>query len=273
MKKYILSFLTMFTLSHAGLVNAIAIIINDTPITLYDIDEKMQTHNILKEQAVDNIIDETLYKQELKNKNITVDIFDIDTHIEKLAAQNSMSILQFKSLVRQQQNYELFVQQVKKQLLHKKLIEKIAKGKLKLANEDDMKIFYENNKNQFKNHDTIEVTAYVSKNKALLNKLKTNPMMRDENIIVQNIILKQNELTPQVKYILNSTNKQEFSVIFAQNKNYNMFYVIDKKDIQTISYKDAKDTIFNQIMKKREQNYLKEYFETLKITANIQVLR
>jgi hypothetical protein len=273
MKKYLVIFLATLTISYAGLVNGIAIIINDTPITLYDIDEKMEKNNILKMQAIDILVEETLYKQELRNKNISVDMFDIDKYIDKLAAQNSMKTLQFKSLVKQQQNYELFRKQIKKQLLHQKLVNKIAKGKLKLATQEDMKIFYENNKDQFKNYDRIYVIAYISKDKKLLNKLKLNPMMTDKNVISQNITFKQDELAPQIKYILNSTNKSEFSAIFTQNKSYNMFLVLDKKDLKTISFNDAKNTIFNQLMKKREQNYLKEYFETLKITANIRILR
>ncbi|MEA3498998.1 MAG: peptidyl-prolyl cis-trans isomerase [Campylobacterota bacterium] len=273
MTKYILGLLLTTTLSYASLVNAIAIIINDTPITLYDIDLKMVNENLTKQQAIEKLMDETLYNQELKKHNITVDIFDIDNHIKRLAKQNNMDTLDFKSLVRQQQNYELFTLQIRKQLLHQKLISKIAKGKLKIANDEDMKIYYENNKNIFKIADTIDLIAYVSKSKKLLNQLKTNPMLQNEDIIVQKMRLKQSELTPQVKYILNSTNKKEFSVVFAQNKNYNMFFITNKSDVKSLSYKNVKEQIFNSIMKIREQNYLKEYFETLKITANIQILK
>ena len=109
------------------------------------------------------------------------------------------------------------------------MISKIAGGKLKIATEDDLKIYYENNKEQFKIANTITVVAYVSKNKKLLNQLKKNPMLQSKDILVQNITMKQNELNPQTKYILNSTAPKQFSAIFAQNKNYNMFYVKEKK--------------------------------------------
>ena len=273
MKKYILALITTFTFSYAGLVDAIAIIINDIPITLYDIDQKMLTNKLTKQQAVESLIDETLYAQELRMKNVDVDIFDVDNYIDKLAAQNKMSSLDFKSLVRQQQNYELFKLKIEKQIRHQKLIKRIASGKLKIADEADMKIFYEQNKNQYKIADTIEVTAYVSKNKNLLDQLKLNPMMQNKAIATQKITFKQNELNAQTKYILNSTKQRAFSAIFAQNKNYNMFYISKKKDITNIPFAQVKESIFQQIMKTREQKYLKEYFETLKITADIRVLR
>lgn len=272
MKKYILSLLTSFTFAYAGLVNGIAIIVNDTPITLYDINQMAQGKNISEQKAADILIEESLYNQELKNKNISVDIFDVDNYIEKLAAQNKMNTLDFKALVRQQQNYELFKENIKKQLLHQKLIKKIAAGKIKVASPKDIQIFYNNNKEQYKIANTIDVIAYVSKNKRLLNQLKSNPMLQDKSIIMQNITLKQNELTPQAKYILNNTKVKQFSAIFAQNKNYNMFFVKEKKDIKVLTLDEVKNNIFQNIMNQREQSYLQEYFETLKITANIKVI-
>jgi hypothetical protein len=273
MKIFILSLLTSFIFLNAGLVNAIAIVVNNSPITLYDIDQIIQEKNITKQQAVESLIDEKLYNQDLKKKHISVDIFDIDNYIGKLAAQNKMNVLDFKSLVRQQQDYKLFKEQIKKQLLHQKLILKIAGGKLKIASSNDIEIFYENNKEQFQIADTIEVIVYISKDKRLLNKLKANPMLQDEKLTMQNITLKQNELNPQSKYILNNTKEKQFSSIFAQNKNYNMFYIKEKKDIKRLTLDEVKNKIFQTIMKQREQRYLAEYFETMKITADIKVLR
>ena len=273
MKKYLLSLLFTSTLSYAGLVNGIALIVNDTPITLYDIDEKMENNNISKQEAVEMILEETLYDQEIQKQNISVDIFDIDNYIKQLADQNNMNLLDFKSVIRQQQNYDQFKKNIKKQLMHQKLIAKIAKGKIKPADEEDLKIYYENNQNLFKIANTIDVIAYISKDKQLLENIQNNPMAQNDNVLVQNISLKQSELSPQIKYIVNSTDEKEFSIIFINNKNYNMFYISDKKDIQTIPFDSVKNQIFNTIMKDKEQSYLKEYFETLKVTANIEILK
>ena len=273
MNKIIISILFCSISLYAGLVNAIAIIVNDTPITLHDIDKESQSKKITKNQAVSVLIDNALYDQAIDENRIAVDVFDIDNYIEKLAARNKMNVIEFKSLVRQQQNYTVFKETIKKQLIHQKLISKIARGKLTIASEDDLQIYYNNKKEQFTIANTIEVIAYVSKNKKLLNKLKKNPMLQNKEIVSQNITMQQSELNAQTKYILNSTAKKEFSAIFAQNKNYNMFFVNEKKDTITLEFKEVKDKIFQIIMKKREQDYLKEYFETAKITADIKVLR
>lgn len=273
MNKIILSILFCTASLYAGLVNAIAITVNNAPITLYDIDQEMQTKKVSKDQAVSMIIDRILYDQEIEKNKISIDLFDVDNYIEKLAANNNMNVLDFKSLVRQQQNYELFKANIKQQLLHQKLITKIASGKLKIASDDDLQIYYKNNKEQFKIADTINVIAYISKDKKALQQLKKNPLLQSDLITSQKLSMKQNELNAQTKYILNTTAQKEFSAIFAQNQNYNMFFVEDKKDINTLKFEDVKEQIFQIIMKKREQDYLKNYFDTTKITADIKVLR
>lgn len=257
----------------AGLVNAIALIVNETPITIYDINKEMETNKISKNDAVSRLIDKILYDQSIKENGISVDIFDVDNYIEKLAATNNMNVLDFKSLVRQQQDYEKFRENIKKQLLHQKLVNKIARGKLKIATDEDLKIYYQNNKEQFKIADTIDVVAYVSKSKALLNQLKKNPMLSDDKIVSQSLTFKQSELNAQTKYIINTTKENQFSAIFAQNQNYNMFYIKEKKDITVLKFENVKEQIFQVVMKKREQDALNEYFETGKLTADIKILR
>ena len=273
MKKLLLGTLLSLSLATAGLVNGIAMTVNDTVITLQDIDNTMQTNNISKDEAVSILLDKVLYESELKKHNINVNIFDVENQINEIAQQNNMNILEFKAAVRQQQNYEDFKKQIKKQLLHQKLIVAIAKGKLTIASKEDISIYYEAHKDQYSIANTIDVIVYMSKDKRALQEQKRNPMQQNANIATQTISLEQDKLSPQVKYIINNTKKNEFSSIFVQDKQYNMFFIQDKKDIKNLNLDDVKNSIFQTIMKTRENSYLKEYFETLKLTAEIKVLR
>jgi len=258
---------------YAGLINAIAITVNGAPITLYDIDKEMENTRITKEQAVSKLIDEILYEEALDTNKIVVDESNVNDYIAQLAANNNMGVTEFKSLVKQQQNYMLFQEQIKQQLIHQKLIRRISSGNLSIATDNDLKIYYENNKEQFHVADTIDVIAYVSKNREDLVQLKQNPMLQSQNIVSQNITMKQVELNPQTKYIINSTKAKSFSAISSQDNNFNMFYIQEKKDVAVLTYENVKERIFQMIMKKRESDYLKEYFETAKITAEINVLQ
>ncbi len=199
MIKKILGLLILAGYLNAGLINAIAVVVNDSVITLYDIDNTMEQKGISHNQAVSMLIDKILYKQEVKKFKLKVSKEDILSYIKKLAQANGMSMIEFKeAIVKQKQNYQVFVDDIKKRLLNQKLISKIAAGKLQVATDDDIQIYYDNNIEQFK---------------------------------------------------------------------------VDTNSIQVLPLKDVKNKIFNLIMNQREQKYLKEHFETLKITADIKIIR
>ncbi|MCK5111463.1 MAG: SurA N-terminal domain-containing protein [Arcobacteraceae bacterium] len=184
---------------NAGLINAIAVIVNDSVITLYDIDEVMEQSKSSHNQAVSMLIDKILYEEEVKRYNLTISEEEILSYIGKLAQANSMTMMEFKeAVIKQKQNYQVFEADIKKRLLNQKLISKIAAGKLQVATDDDIQLYYDNNIEQFK-----------------------------------------------------------------ENKN----------SIQVLPLEQVKNKIFNLIMNQREQTYLKEYFETLKITADIKIVR
>ena len=183
---------------NAALTNGVAVIVNENVVTLYDIDEAMTKKNLSQNQAITMLIDKILYEDEISRFNISVSQSDIDDYLVKLAQSNGMSLEQFQIAVKRQQSYTLFLGNIKKRLLNQKLISKIASGKLKIASDEDMKLYYENNIEQFR---------------------------------------------------------------------------VNKDSIQIVPFEQAKDKVFNMIMSEREQKYLKEYFETLKITADIKIVR
>lgn len=49
--------------------------------------------------------------------------------------------------------------------------------------------------------------------------------------------------------------------------------IVQKENQQTIAFEDVKDRIFNIIMQDREKTYLKDYFEKLKLSADIKIVR
>ena len=199
MIKRILIFLLTTVWLNAGLVNAVAVVVNDTAITMYDIDKIMGQQNLSQNQAVSKLIDNILYEQEIKKLGLVVSDMDLITYIKNLALSNNMSVEDFKvAIQKQEQSYDIFLNKIKQQILKQKLVSKIAGGKLKIANDEDVKMYYENNIQQFR---------------------------------------------------------------------------IDKNSIQVIPLEKVKNKIFNVIMSKREQTYLKEYFEALKITADIKIIR
>jgi len=271
--KLILILILSLTSVNAGLINAVSVIVNNDIITLIDIDNKMKNNTVAKSKAIEILIDEILYKQALEKQNVSVDIFDVDNYIELLAKQNNMKVYEFKSAVKQQENYEIFKEKIKKQIRHQKLIKSISSNKIKRVDEEDMKIYYNNHIDEFQKALKIDVKVYSSLNKNDLLQLKRNPMLINNNIHNEDLTLENSTINSQVRYIVSKTKEKSFSAIFHNKKIYNMFFIIKKYDIRTIKFDDVKNKIFQVMMKQRENEYLKNYFETLKITADIKVLR
>jgi len=191
--------LSLFVLTlNATLINAIAVVVNNKVITLYDIDNAIQQKNLSHNQAVSFLIDKILFQQELEKQDIVVTDFDINEYISKLAMVNHMTKEQFIKILNEKQNYSQFVDQIHTRLQKEKLASKLSIGKLKIATKEDMQMYYKNNIDKFK---------------------------------------------------------------------------VSQNSLKVIPFDQVKDKIFNVLMQQRQQEYLKEYFDKLKISANIKIIR
>lgn len=259
---------------YAGMVDAIAVIVNNQPITLFEIDEKMQTNKISKQEALRVLIDDILYKETLKQNNISADIFEVENYIEAMAKKENTGIIEFKAMLKQKYpNYEDFLEQIKKQISHEKFISKVARSQIKLATDEDLKIYYENNKNKFQVASSFEILQYSSKVRNDLVKLQSSPNSSIEGIDKNSFVLDQKNLNAQVKYLLNETKEGAFTPIFVANNKFVTILVNKKNGVEQLAFENVKDKIFDNVMRTREDIFLKEYFNKIRITAKIEIIR
>lgn len=274
MYKLFLSLIVGSSLTYAAMVNGIALTVNDEPITLYDIDRTMAVNKVGKNEAVSYLIDKILYDQVVQENNITADVFDVNDYIEKLANANGMDIYTFKSIVKQKYpDYSVFENEAKNAVIRQKLVQKIVKGQLAIATEEDMKLYYEKNQNQFLTAKSFEVVQYSSKNKAALLETLKNPLSVSADVERAPIKLETQSLQPQMQYLLNETKINSFTPIFTANKQFVSLFLVRKNGTTALSFESVKARIFNDIMSTREKKYLKDYFEKQKLTADIKIVR
>lgn len=274
MKKLLASILFLMSLANAALVDAIAIVVNDTPITLYDIEKKKQELNISKDEAASKLIDEALFEELVKKYNITVDVFDVDNYLEKVAASNGMDLFSFKNVIKQKyKNYESYEDEVKKEIGKQKLTQYLVRGNLKIATEEDLKIYYDNNQAQFESVAKVKAIQFSSNSKADLDNAIKNPMLKLESVKKTAVELDQANINPQLRFLLNETSTNSFTPVFQANNEFISLMVQEKIGVEKLSFEETKDRIFNIVMKDRETKYLKDYFEKLKLSADIKVVR
>jgi hypothetical protein len=274
MYKLFLSLIIGSSLTYAAMVNGIALTVNDEPITLYDIDKTMSVNKVGKNEAVSYLIDKILYDQVVKENNISADIFDVNDYIEKLASANGMDIYAFKSIVKQKYpDYSIFEEEAKDSVIRQKLVQKIVKGQLTIATQEDMELYYEKNKNNFQTAKSFEVIQYTSKNKAALLETLRNPMTVSADVQRAPLTLNSETLQGQMQFLLNETKVNSFTPIFTANKQFVSLFIQKKDGSIALPFESVKAKIFNDIMSTREKKYLKDYFEKEKLTADIKIVR
>ena len=274
MYKLFLSLVISSGISFASMINGIAITVNDEPITIYDIEKTMSVNKVSKNEAVSYLIDKVLYDQLVQENNITADIFDINDYTEKLANSNGMDLYTFKSVVKQKYpDYTVFENEAKNAVIRQKLVQKIVKGQLAIANDEDMQLYYDKNKNEFSTANSFKVYQYTSKNKASLISAIKNPMLVPDDVQREAAELETKKLPAQMQYLLNETKENSFTPIFTANKQFVALFIQKRQGSTTLDFESVKGKIFNDLMSTREKKYLKDHFEKQKLTADIKIVR
>lgn len=274
MYKLFLALLVSSGISFANMENGIALTVNEEPITIYDIENTMTEGKMNKNQAVGLLIDKALYEQSVRENNIAADIFDVNEYIEKVANANGMDLYSFKAVVKQKYgNYETFENEAKDAVIRQKLIQKIVKGQLAIATQEDIELYYEKNKEQFSTSKFYEVIQYTSKNKASLIATLNNPTVLSAEVEKAPVRLSVENLQPQMQFLLNETKINSFTPIFTANKQFISLFIVKKEGTTALNLETVKGKIFNDIMTTREKKYLKDYFEKQKLTADIKIVR
>ncbi|MCJ7765943.1 MAG: peptidyl-prolyl cis-trans isomerase, partial [Thiovulaceae bacterium] len=81
----ILLLIFVFLSLQAKIVDGIAIMVKDQPITLYEITEEMEENNIPQEQAVDLLERKKLEEIEIKERHITASKQEVFDDIQRMA--------------------------------------------------------------------------------------------------------------------------------------------------------------------------------------------
>jgi len=263
------------TLGFSGIVSGVSIVINKEPITLYEVYKYSKKLNISKREAIDFLVRQKLEEAQIKKLDISVDPFELDEYINKLATQNGgMSQYEFLNMLKSKGiDIDRYKKELKEKLKREKLYSSILRDKLKPISPKELEEFYKKNIDQFKIANRFDVVLYSSKDKKSLEIIRKNPMQKPQGVEVKSTMITPKDLNPQLNSLLNSTKKGDFTPIVTLNSNPAMFYIKSKGEFKVIPFDSAKRTIQRVLSQQKEQEILKDYFEKLKANANIVVVR
>jgi peptidyl-prolyl cis-trans isomerase SurA len=267
--KIILTLVFLLSSIYAKIIDEIAIIVNDIPITTYDINKMTQkTHDL--NIAITNLINDALITSALKERNIYVDAFDVENKLAEIAKRNGMTLFDFKTMLMRKEELETFKAKIKKELEIAQLLSFYNKS----VTRNDVKNYYKSHKNDFVIPKEITVTIYSSNNPKILKEIKTNPLLSNPNVQIQNTILNYKTTNPQLMMFLSKVQTQTFSEIIPINNNiFSLFYIEKKEGMMTLPFNIVASSIFTKLSNENEQKTMKMLLEKLKAKATIKFFK
>jgi peptidyl-prolyl cis-trans isomerase SurA len=266
--KLILIFILSLSAIYAKTIDKLAIIVNDIPITTYDIKKMTQkTHN--PNIAINTLINNALIKSALQERNIYVDAFDIENQLSEIAKKNGMTLFDFKNMLMRKGELESFEEKIKKELELKQLLSFYNKSITK----DDVENYYKSHKDEFTIPKEITTTVYSSNNPQTLKEIKTNPLLSNPNVQIENRVLNYKNTNPQLMIFLSKVPIQTFSEIIPINSTtFSLFYIEKKEGLITLPFNIVAPAIFTKLSNENEEKTMKMLLEKLKAKANIKFL-
>jgi len=266
--RFVMTLIFLFFSLYAKTIDKIAIVVNNIPITTYDIAKTtQQTKN--QNLAIEILINNALIKSAIKEKGIYVDDFDVENRLEEIAKKNGMSLFDFKTMLIQKGELNILREKIKKELEITKLISYFNKSITK----NDVENYYNSHKDEFALPKSITTTIYSSNNPNILKQVKENPLLNSENIQVEDKTFEYDKTNPKIMMFLSKVKTNSFSEIVPTGKDkFSLFYVTKKEGEITLPFDIAAGIIFEKLSQKNRQKAMQDLLAKLKAKANIEFL-
>ena len=271
MKKLILlGLITLFTFSHAKMVNAIALIVDGETITTAEIRAVEKQLGVDKDKAVDLLIQDRLQKAAMKN--ITVSENAIDEKVKQIAAQNDVSIPEMQKILKERgTTWSIYRSSIRESMKKEKFYKEKVIATITAPSEDELKIFYRNHKEEFTIPSSISMIEYsATSEKTLKNFLQTK---KKKGIKSRSVKKSTKDLNPALLGTILQTQDGSYTRPFNAGDRYISYKVLSKQGEANMPFEAAKGAVAARWKQQQQGKALKDYFEKMKTEADIQVIR
>jgi len=275
MKKRVLSLIFASTLAFgAEMVNGIAFTVNDNAITLFELYKTMGDYRLNRDDAMAMLVDKTLQKEAMEKYEIKVEDEELNSEASRIVSENGMSLEQFKSALRDRNiAWDRYSEDLREKIKKEHLYRKIASEKIKMADEEELKNYYESNIESFSVPRSVVSTKYYSQSKEALIEKITNPNRDVKGVDSEDEEIDISKLNPQFVETLLSTKNGAFTPIVSVDGMFISFLVHGKKDLKAVDFERAKNMIFSRLMSEREGRLVSDYFEKQRALAKVNIIR
>jgi peptidyl-prolyl cis-trans isomerase SurA len=293
----------------AEVVDRIVAIVNDDILTLVDLNQtlkpyeekitalgysKEQERQMLyrvREDLLNQMIEKRLTDQEVKRLKISVSDEEIDQIIERIKEGNLLTEEDLRNeLAKKGLTLEEYRQQLKAQILRKKLVDRQIKSKIVITIED-INAYYEKHQERYQGETKYHLRNIIllhsmftseMEKKQILNKMNSIRQMFDDGEPFANLATKYSEsplaaeggdlgffkleeLSPQIQAAVKDLQAGEITPVLDTDQGYQVFYVEDitkaaGRSLEEVS-KEIEERLYNEIVDERFNTWMKELRE------------
>ncbi len=255
-------------------VGGISLLVNGSPITLYQIQEEQEKSKVSKAQARDRLIAERIKNQEIERLKIHVDDDKLDQEMAMMAQQQGMDLDHFKQMLMADGHYKLYRDQLKEHLEMQELLRNILLTNVDTSSETKMREYYNKHKEQFSIPTEIETVRYTSTNQEDLERAMSNPNLEVPGVSKANEKIEMKTLNPQIAQVFISHEQGSFTpVMNGGGGQFITFYIKEKKGKNEVSFSQAKQFIAQKLVEESKDKILEEHFEKLRVKSRIVMIR
>ncbi|GAA7302180.1 hypothetical protein TH0573_11430 [Helicobacter pylori] len=255
-------------------VGGISLLVNGSPITLYQIQEEQEKSKVSKAQARDRLIAERIKNQEIERLKIHVDDDKLDQEMAMMAQQQGMDLDHFKQMLMAEGHYKLYRDQLKEHLEMQELLRNILLTNVDTSSETKMREYYNKHKEQFSIPTEIETVRYTSTNQEDLERAMADPNLEIPGVSKANEKIEMKTLNPQIAQVFISHEKGSFTpVMNGGGGQFITFYIKEKKGKNEVSFSQAKQFIAQKLVEESKDKILEEHFEKLRVKSRIVMIR
>ncbi|GAA7154678.1 hypothetical protein BD0047_06490 [Helicobacter pylori] len=255
-------------------VGGISLLVNGSPITLYQIQEEQKKSKVSKAQARDRLIAERIKNQEIERLKIHVDDDKLDQEMAMMAQQQGMDLDHFKQMLMAEGHYKLYRDQLKEHLEMQELLRNILLTNVDTSSETKMREYYNKHKEQFSIPTEIETVRYTSTNQEDLERAMADSNLEVPGVSKANEKIEMKTLNPQIAQVFISHEQGSFTpVMNGGGGQFITFYIKEKKGKNEVSFSQAKQFIAQKLVEESKDKILEEHFEKLRVKSRIVMIR
>ena len=262
----------------AQIVDGIAAIVDGKPITLYEIAKVSHKTGLPPKEALELLIQKRLEEEQIKKLGVSVSDAELEREIERFARQKGLDYFGLRDAVESQgMDWQDYKRGFRERLLRKKLFDKIVATQGR-PSPQQIREYYENHPEEFTIAKKATLIKYVSPSKEVLERIRQNPLYRPENPDLlatgeEQVVLEN--LEPAFASIINRTPEGSFTPIIPlpQNQGYLLILVKSKEGEQKVPFEQVEGYIAQKLTKSGGTKSVKEYFDKLRASADVKIIR